>query len=641
MLDAETAARPAVAAFLAATPGLAGRVFVDPGAGVPARGYHGAPFGLPALLAAAATDDPVGNLVRSRPDGEDLLADLACRRAGVRFLALEPDAPLAETPRYRAHATTAIRAARFRLETGVTEVLAPPAGATGAAFVEFARAATGRPAAVTTARRMERTLRAAVAPATIAAVTGHLRGVAPLLSAADLPSPTQAATVAAAAVALPVGILAVDPLLALPSIVVTVVAFLVIGWIRLLAGVEYRRRIPPPPLSQAELPAYTVLAALHREETMVAALVAALADLDYPADRLEVLLAIEADDDATLAAAERAVAGRPRFRVIAVPPGAPRTKPRALSYALAFARGDLVTVYDAEDRPDPDQLRKAAAAFLAGPDSLACVQARLVIERARHFLQRQFAVEYHALFDGLLPWLAAARLPLPLGGTSNHFKRIALDACGGWDPYNVTEDADLGVRLARFGYHTDLLDSATREQAPASLRVWLPQRTRWMKGWITTWLVAMRRPRAFVRETGFAGLFTVLYLFAATILSALMHPLGLALVILHATGLRPLPVSEGWAGDFLVAAMAIGLACGYFGSAFLAARTLRDRGRPELLRDLWLMPVYWLLISLAAWLALVDLIRRPHHWAKTPHRLDEAAPIEDGEVAEEEAEWSG
>ena len=186
-------------------------------------------------------------------------------------------------------------------------------------------------------------------------------------------------------------------------------------------------------------------------------------------------------------AATRVLRGRLGYEIVVVPQGGPRTKPKALSFALPLARGEFVTVYDAEDRPHPGQLREAHATFATAGPELACVQASLVIDNASAgWLPLMFAVEYAALFDGLLPTLAAHAMPLPLGGTSNHFRRAALEAVGGWDPFNVTEDADLGLRFARFGYRALTMPLATHEDAPVTFRAWLNQRTRWFKGWMQT-----------------------------------------------------------------------------------------------------------------------------------------------------------
>jgi hypothetical protein len=245
-----------------------------------------------------------------------------------------------------------------------------------------------------------------------------------------------------------------------------------------------------PPVAEADLPRFAVLVPLHREERVVDDLVAALARLDYPADRLDLRLVVEADDAGTRAAVARAVAGTP-IEMIEVPVVLPRTKPKALNFALATVDAPFVTIYDAEDRPDPDQLRRAAAAFRAGGDDLAVVQAALEIDHAdadRPWLVRQFEIEYAMLFHGLLPWLARHRLFLPLGGTSNHFRREALEEVGGWDPHNVTEDADIAVRLMRRGWRADVFASSTLEEAPLDLPRWRAQRVRWLKGWMHLWI---------------------------------------------------------------------------------------------------------------------------------------------------------
>ncbi|HWT31125.1 MAG TPA: glycosyltransferase, partial [Propylenella sp.] len=233
---------------------------------------------------------------------------------------------------------------------------------------------------------------------------------------------------------------------------------------RSAAALSRPRPLRLEPLPSAMLPHYTVLVPLYREAEVVGDLLRRIAALDYPASKLQVVLILEADDlETSVAAAFHAAASF--FELVIVPPRGPRTKPKALTFALQFARGDLIVVYDAEDRPDPDQLRKAAAAFHARP-GLGCVQARLAPDNEAAVLAKLFKLEYAANFEVLLPALAAWHAPLPLGGTSNHFPRVILDKVGGWDPYNVTEDADLGIRMARFGYSTATILSWTYEEAP-------------------------------------------------------------------------------------------------------------------------------------------------------------------------------
>jgi glycosyltransferase involved in cell wall biosynthesis len=280
----------------------------------------------------------------------------------------------------------------------------------------------------------------------------------------------------------------------------------------------------PERTSERLLPVYTVLVPVFREASVLPGLVQSLRALDYPAAKLEIFIVLEAIDVETQAAVARmALPGN--FRSLVVPEGGPQTKPKALNYALQFARGDFVVVYDAEDRPQPGQLRRAWDVFSQSPPSLACLQAQLNIYNPRQsWFTRQFAIEYSVLFDAILPALESLRLPVPLGGTSNHFPRALLVEIGGWDPYNVTEDADLGVRIARLGYQTGVLASTTWEEAPPVFRVWLTQRTRWLKGWMQTYLVHTRDVRRLNRELGLRAAIGFHVLMGGLIGSALVHP---------------------------------------------------------------------------------------------------------------------
>jgi cellulose synthase/poly-beta-1,6-N-acetylglucosamine synthase-like glycosyltransferase len=368
------------------------------------------------------------------------------------------------------------------------------------------------------------------------------------------------------------------------------------------------------------LPVYTVLVPLLHEAHLVADLVAALRRIDWPSDRLDIKLLVEADDPMTIAAAKM-WGNQPPFEVIVVPAGQPRTKPKALSFALPFARGDFVTVYDAEDQPHPQQLRAAYAVFMRSPVEIACLQATLAINNsAENLLTRLFAIEYAALFDGLLPALAAFDMPMPLGGTSNHFRREALVEAGGWDPFNVTEDADLGLRLARFGYRCATISLPTLEEAPETLDAWVRQRTRWFKGWMQTWLVHTRRPVRLIRELGWRRFLGFNLIGTGLIVSALIHPIYLATVLVMLTS--PLDL---WGDGSLIAAAMLGLnlfnlLIGYIAMIKLANRAFELRGKRPDAGALVALPIYWLLMSLASYRALFELVLRPHHWEKTSHR---------------------
>lgn len=375
-----------------------------------------------------------------------------------------------------------------------------------------------------------------------------------------------------------------------------------------------------PPLPAHDLPFYTVLVPLHREAGMVPQLVAALDALDYPRAKLDIKLILEAGDLATIAAVE-ALRLPARYSVLVAPPGQPRTKPRALNLALAEARGALLVVYDAEDRPEPTQLRAAAAAFRARSRHVACLQAELAIDHPDEtWLTRMFALEYAGLFGVVMPGLAALGLPVPLGGTSNHFRVDALRRVNGWDAWNVTEDIDLGFRLARFGYRVEALPSTTFEEAPLTLAAWLPQRRRWLKGWIVTLGVHTREPGRVLRELGPRSAVSVFSALFGTVLSGLFGPAFVGLVAVRAwTGalLHPTnPWDAGWS-----ALSCFLLLTGAAAAVWPVALGIARRRRLDLLPWLATLPLYLLLFSLASWLALAEALRRPHSWNKTEHGL--------------------
>ena len=399
--------------------------------------------------------------------------------------------------------------------------------------------------------------------------------------------------------------------------------FLASFLIRFLALLAKRRQagralaLPP----SGPRPVYSVFVALYREAAVVPQLIATLDRLAWPASCLDIKLICEADDAATLAALAALPLGR-QYEVVSVPPGQPRTKPKALSYALGAARGQYLVIYDAEDRVDPLQLEEAWRTFEAGPADVACLQAPLVITNAREsWLSALFAFEYAGLFRVLLPRLGAARLPMPLGGTSNHFRTRILQEVGGWDPYNVTEDADLGLRLYRLGYRCGTLERPTFEEAPTTTGAWLGQRTRWFKGWLQTWLVLMRRPSRLVRDMGLWPAFVFQVLIGGLILSSLAHPLLIAYIGVLAWQL--LGQSAHVAGPFEITLIVIDVV-NIFGSYAIfvalgrAGMTPGERGAAG-----WrwmLTPLYWLLMSLAAWRAVRELRSNPFFWNKTAHR---------------------
>ncbi|WP_428029154.1 glycosyltransferase [Ancylobacter sp.] len=402
----------------------------------------------------------------------------------------------------------------------------------------------------------------------------------------------------------------------------TIIAVMLLGsaTLKLTACTAPPQAPPQPARHDPTLPRYTLIVPLYREARMVPQLVEALAALDYPREKLQVLFVIEADDEQTASALAQQ-ADRPGFQVIVAPDVGPRTKPKAMNAALPFARGTVIGIYDAEDVPDPLQLRQVCSVLQQrGNERVGCVQARLVIDNlADGWITRQFAAEYASYFDVVLPMLGGCGLPLPLGGTSNHFRRAALEGVGGWDPFNVTEDADLGVRLARAGWGTAVIASTTDEEAPRSLGTWMRQRTRWHKGWMQTLLVHARHPRLLARGIGVPGMLTLLFLLGSGTAAALFHPVLIASLLLDlvvgpagARSLMTTVLDAVWSGV---------LVAGLLGATFSTVLGMQRRGVPGIARVLALMPLYWLMTSVAAWRALLQLVRAPYHWEKTDHGL--------------------
>jgi cellulose synthase/poly-beta-1,6-N-acetylglucosamine synthase-like glycosyltransferase len=454
--------------------------------------------------------------------------------------------------------------------------------------------------------------------------TDGLRLTRPLDSAYRRMTPGQVAMALVLASATAFG------LLLAPSLTLTVIAWIVglffmlvvcLRALALLASKSDRGDFQLAESTSGDLPIYTVLVPLFRETAVLDDLIPHLKDLRYPPSKLDIKLILE-EGDKPMRHAVSQLSLPPQFEVIVVPKGHPQTKPRALNYALQFASGELLTIYDAEDEPEPDQLLKAHAVFAREGPALACLQARLMFENADdNWLTRQFTIEYAILFDLLLPELASQGLPLPLGGTSNHFRTDVLRNIGGWDAWNVTEDADLGFRLARAGYLTGTIDSYTLEEANCKTANWLRQRARWLKGFLHTWLVHMRQPRRLYAQLGASGMWTFQAYTAGVFVSALLHPIFLALSAwLLVTG-RAISPGMGWMQTSLAILSVAIFVAGYGVSIAAGYRALRRQRVKGWWLTLLTMPFYWGLMMVAAWMALWQFITAPHHWNKTEHGI--------------------
>jgi cellulose synthase/poly-beta-1,6-N-acetylglucosamine synthase-like glycosyltransferase len=372
-------------------------------------------------------------------------------------------------------------------------------------------------------------------------------------------------------------------------------------------------------LSDAELPIYSILVPVYKEPEVVPRLLKALARMDYPKEKLDVLVLMEADDSATI---ESAKAARPPsfFRFIIVPDSLPRTKPKACNYGLNFCRGKYVTIYDAEDVPEPDQLKKAVAAFEHGGEKLICVQAALnYFNSTENYLTRMFTLEYSYWFDTLLPGLDRLGLPIPLGGTSNHFRLEALWKLLAWDPFNVTEDADLGIRASSQGYTVGVIRSTTYEEANKAFKNWIRQRSRWIKGYMQTWLVHNRNPLRLLRVIGLKQWLSYNFFIGGTFAIFLINPLMWAFFLIWVV-FQPAWMNQlfyGWVWQLAFFSLIVGNLLAIFLNMLAVIR----RRQYHLLLYALTNPVYWVMHSIASYMGLWQLITKPFYWEKTTHGL--------------------
>lgn len=379
-------------------------------------------------------------------------------------------------------------------------------------------------------------------------------------------------------------------------------------------------------LCDEDLPVFTVLVPMFREPEVLPILAHALRNLHYPRAKLDIKLVLEANDAPTIEAA-KALGLEGIFEIIRVPPSHPQTKPKACNYALRYARGDYVVIYDAEDKPESDQLRRVVAAFQRAPANTACIQCRLNYYNAReNWLTRMFTLDYSLMFDLLLPGLERLKVPIPLGGTSNHFRLDVLRELNGWDPFNVTEDADLGIRMTQKGYRVGIIESTTFEEANVAIGNWIRQRSRWIKGYMMTFLVHTRRPVHLVRSTGLGGALGFAFFVGGTVLSALLNPLYWAMLLVwsysHTTGFDDL------FPPFLRYLSLFNLLAGNGAFIYLTMLAPLRRKWIDLVPYSLTVFAYWALMSVAAYKALWQLVYKPSYWEKTQHGLSSHTAIE-------------
>lgn len=402
-----------------------------------------------------------------------------------------------------------------------------------------------------------------------------------------------------------------------------------------IAARNARRPIDQLP-DDADLPIYTIIVPLYKEANVLPLLAQALGKLDYPRAKLDIKLVLEADDVETINTA-KTLGLESYVEFIRVPESSPRTKPKACNYALQFARGEYLVIFDAEDQPDPLQLKKAVAMFATCDDKTACLQAPLTYFNAsENWLTRQFTIEFNMWFELLLPTVEKLGMPIPLGGTSTHFRMTALRDVGAWDPYNVTEDADLGIRLAQKGYRCAILDSVTYEEANCEMGNWLRQRSRWLKGYAQTWLVHMRQPTTLLRKLGTVGFLGFQLLIGGSIVSALMHPLVwmIAAVGIALNGSALAYFTSPEVPSLMLMFNGILLGGGYIVSVCAGIAAVQQRDAQHLVPHTFLMVFYWPLLSVGAYLAIWQLFTRPSYWEKTHHAISKASRAQLAQLAQ-------
>jgi cellulose synthase/poly-beta-1,6-N-acetylglucosamine synthase-like glycosyltransferase len=367
------------------------------------------------------------------------------------------------------------------------------------------------------------------------------------------------------------------------------------------------------------LPIYTIFLPVYKEDKLIKKLIWNLQSIDYPREKLDIKLLIEEDDDRTLQAVQD-LDFPGVFEVIVVPFHMPKTKPKACNYGLHFSRGKYLTIYDAEDVPDTDQLKKVVALFGKLPSNYICIQSALnYFNRNENFLTRMFTLEYSYWFDYMLPGLDTLDIPIPLGGTSNHFKMDALIELGAWDPFNVTEDADLGVRAYAKGYKIAIINSTTYEEANNEPINWIRQRSRWIKGYMQTYLVHMRNPVALWKKIGWRGFLGFNFFIGATSATFLAYPLLLAIFICYL--IFDFSTMRTLFPDWVLFMSIFNLMVGNILMIYINMMAVFKRRYFELILFAIANPIYWLMHSAAAYMGLYQLIVNPFYWEKTNHGL--------------------
>ena len=371
----------------------------------------------------------------------------------------------------------------------------------------------------------------------------------------------------------------------------------------------------PKPID-TRLPTISILVPLLREANIAPYLLERLYKIHYPRSLLKILLLVEEDDTLTLNALN--ADSLPHWvRILVIPQSKMKSKPRALNYALNLCDGEIIGVYDAEGAPEPDQLYAVARRFRLADPKVACLQGILDFYNSdENWLSRCFTIEYAAWFRVILPGLEKMGFPLPLAGTTFFVRRQALEAVGKWDAYNVTEDADLGIRLARAGYRSVTIDVITFEEANCYLIPWIRQRTRWLKGYIMTWLTHSKNPRPLLRELGWRQFLGLQIFFCSTLISQIVTPVLLLYWLLSfEVDTGALKISPIWTDQIIIGLLLLTSVLDFL----IKIYGICAKGKTKLLLYFPLLYFYYLLSTIAFVRAVLQMISAPYFWEKTVH----------------------
>lgn len=375
-------------------------------------------------------------------------------------------------------------------------------------------------------------------------------------------------------------------------------------------------------LSDHDLPMYTIFCPLYKEWQVAPQFIQAMNSMDYPKEKLQIIFLLEENDRETI---EKIADNNlePHYEIIVVPHSMPKTKPKAMNYGLRHVTGEYLVIYDAEDVPEIDQLKKAVISFRKVNKQIICIQAKLNFYNPKqNLLTRIFTAEYSLWFDLVLPGLQSLNAPIPLGGTSNHFKTRVLREVSGWDAFNVTEDCDLGIRLAKRGYRTAIVESTTYEEANSDILNWYNQRSRWIKGYIQTYMVHMRTPYQFIKEGSIKDFLVFQFVVGGKILSMFVNPLMWLITLCYFLFRAKYGyfIESFFPGPILY----IGVTSFIFGNFLYLYYYMigcAKRGYHDLIKYVYVVPFYWLGMSIAAWKGVYEVIVKPHYWSKTVHGL--------------------